>query len=346
MRLVVDEEQDPEAWDARVMSLGGTVFHSYAWAQFRCHDGRGRPLFFRWLADGTSEPAAIALGVERRPPGRSAALLGSRLALDSPPAAATADGDVVGSLREWARESGSIAEVQLGSYDARAPWLGGDLTNRVERLEFHLPPRTGPDALRQMRKGARHSIRKATEAGVTARTMNEPPHLLTFGDLYATTLRRLERTKGLEHRSLDPVRFANALEPLVSQGRGRLYGATLNGEMIAGCFFGMFGDSVFYLYSGNSAQGLQNGAVPLLILTATQDFGAGGVSRINLGGVGLEAADPQSSEHGLYEFKLGMGAEPVRCTSAVLPVRPARARLGHFAARARRGYGRLRARRR
>ena len=333
MRIEVDELPPPAAWDGRVAALRGTLFQSHAWAAYRCHDGRARALHFSWFDDRSDDPVAVALGIEHPAPGRMEASLGTRLTFDGPPAALTPGRDFAGSLERWCAGSRSVVELNLGSFDARTRWSDHPLASPLDRIEFHLLPREEDEAFRHMRKGARWSIKKARKAGVEVEPRQDASALGAFAELYRSTLDRLERTKGVPAQPLAGDRFAAALELLVKRGNGRLYLATLAGQPVAGCFFGLFDDGAFYLFNGSTDKALAVGATPLALHQAARDLAGAGISRINLGGVGAGAADPGSTEHGLYSFKLGLGATPVPCLGGRVKVKPLRAGLVAAAAR-------------
>src|SRR5437868_373283 len=129
MKLLVEPTPNYRNWDAEALKLGGTLFHTRAWSRHRCHDGLGRPLFFRWYTKDPAEPAALALGIQRPRPGSHQSILGTRLAFDSAPATLTSDIDFVESLTQWSKNFRSIAEIYFGSFDARSDWSRHPLPN-------------------------------------------------------------------------------------------------------------------------------------------------------------------------------------------------------------------------
>jgi hypothetical protein len=325
LRLLVSDAVNPSDWDAQVVALGGTLFHSSAWARYRCGDGTGRPLFFRWYGDSPSEPAAVGLGIERPGPATLVGRLASRVDFDSPPASPEDGRDYVTSIAHWARGSRSVVEITLGSFDARTTWSPGGPPRPVRRIEFLVDPGPREELLRRIRSGSRGSIRQAQKHGVRVEVAEAPSQLRGFASLYQTMLRRLERTKGIPMPAVKPAVFAKTLSILVEERRARLYLASLDDELLAGCFFGTFNRAAFYLFNGSTDRALKTGATPLILLTALEELSADGVERINLGGVPFEAQAPESSDHGLYEFKLGFGTRPVVRLSGSLATRRARA---------------------
>jgi hypothetical protein len=78
--------------------------------------------------------------------------------------------------------------------------------------------------------------------------------------------------------------------------------------------------------NGSDSRALKLGAVPAILLHAFDEFAEQGVPQVNLGGAAGGSATPGAPDNGLYEFKVGLGAEPVLCTSGRITPRSPRAR--------------------
>jgi lipid II:glycine glycyltransferase (peptidoglycan interpeptide bridge formation enzyme) len=176
-----------------------------------------------------------------------------------------------------------------------------------------------------MRKGTRSSVRLAEKLGVDVRRSETPDSLHAFVILYGETQRRLARTKGVRGRQHSAAERVAALQELTSHGAARLYLAFMDGEPLAGCLFGVFGAAAYYLESGAVERARTSGAVHFALVTAIRQFVAEGYTRINLGGAPAAAQNAESADHGLYQFKLGLGTREVACTSGTVPVRSFRA---------------------
>jgi lipid II:glycine glycyltransferase (peptidoglycan interpeptide bridge formation enzyme) len=231
-----------------------------------------------------------------------------------------------GPLRDWVRSIRAIAAVDFGSFGMDGGW--GPLEETVERVEFLVTPGSREELLKQMRKGTRSSIKKAQRAGVTVELAEDQHAVQDFVKLYGSTLRRLEEKKQIPAPGLDESKFAKNLSGLVGESRGRLYLARHDRQTIAGCFFGVFGRSPYYLYNGSTAEALALGANPLTLLNAMEDLFSLGSEQVNLGGAPADAADPSSPDHGLFRFKLGMGSTPYTRRGGRWTPRPVRLALG------------------
>jgi Acetyltransferase (GNAT) domain len=334
LHVTVSWKSDRTAWDAAVAARGGGVFHSSAWAEYRTVRDGATPVFVRWWSDpADDEPIAIALGFQQPDPGSLRGRLAGRLYFDSPPASLMDAPDLLAPLITWARGRPALVEVWCGSFDARTPWSRRSLPEPTWRYEFLVPAFEASALLKRMRKGARSSIRKAERIGVEVTACSDRDSVLCFSGLHATTLERLRERKGLEERPPDQERMAEELRVLIARNAGRLYLARFHGQAVAGCFFGVFARSAYYLLSGATAKASELDATGLALFVALDQLGREGYTRLNLGGAGGDAHDRDSADHGLYSFKKGLGGEPVRVAGSRLTLRPVRCRLLNVARR-------------
>jgi Acetyltransferase (GNAT) domain len=326
LNLHVADVVQAEQWDNEIRALGGCLFHSHAWSEFRSVDST-QPLFFRWTEEENDELVGLAMGIQRPPPTSRLGRVASQVLIDSPPATARQVADFLTPLGLWAmRQRRSVGELQLGSFDARGPWAATDPPRPAHRYEFLFPSCDPVDVLQGMRKGTRSSVKRAQRLGVEVRVGGSSEDLLSFAQLCERTAQRLSKTKGLPPMGQPPRSRAAALAILVRRGAGRLYMAFLDGDPIAGCFFGIWDSSAYYMQSGANDRARDSGAVHLVLHRAISDFMVEDFSRVNLGGVSAEAQNESSVDHGIYNFKLGLGTEALACTGGSLVIRPHRAR--------------------
>jgi Acetyltransferase (GNAT) domain len=324
LRLEATHDVDPQTWDERVAALDGSVFHTHAWAMFLQRDRGGRPVFVRWV-DAAGEVCALAIGLLRTPLKGRLGRAVLTVSFDAAPA--VADGAArphIDSLVDWARSEKAVL-LTLDSFDSGArPWHG-DLHDRAERIEFLVPPSSEQELRRRMRR-TRAAVHRAERLGVEVESVGET-HVPAFARLFDSTLTRLRREKGVALGGVDPNRFTESFNALLSAERARLYLARLDDEYVAGCVFGIAGPNAFYLYNGSSETALRVGATPFILLRAMTDLSEEGFTRINLGGVPATAQKPASPDHGLYTFKLGLGGEPSPCLGGRLTLSRTRLRL-------------------
>lgn len=328
LTLDVHPGKAPPGWDEALLEAGAAVFHSTAWAAHRTGAGEGDPLFCLWRERG-GEVAARGLGVRRPGEGSRAGRLAAKLSFDSPPAASAAGGDFVAPLAAWAKCAPALVELALGSYDALGHWREGPLPRPRARLEYVLPPGGGEEELWEgMRKLARRKVKRAEKEGQEGREAPSPRELREFVAVYRTTERRLSQAKRgyVPDVGPDAEAFAASLEQLTSRGCGRLFATFAGGRLEAGTFFATFGRRAYMIYSGATDEGRAAGAPFLAMFAALRELRAAGFEQIGLGGAAGDAADPDSEDHGLHQFKTRFGAVAERRTSGSLLVRPLRAR--------------------
>jgi hypothetical protein len=329
----------PGAWDGALPASGARFFHSAAWARHRAAEPRRRALQATW--PGVSR--AVVVETTLLPlPGRPVC----RLEVDSPPPAdplASAGGGagVWEPLLALAERRRGVVELACGSLDARSAVAGPDGARPIPRWEFVAGQIDAERPVRRLNRGTRSALNRARREGVVAREDGSRRGLETFAGLYAETLDGLRRRKGVAIAHPGIVAFADRLEVLVAAGRGRLFLAVdprggAGGETpLGGCFFGTFGDEAYYLYGVAARIAGRRGATALAVQHGMAALSAEGCTRFNLGGAGGDADRDSSPDHGLWQFKRGFGAEPVRQTSWVVTLAPASARLVRAAAGAR-----------
>ena len=216
------------------------------------------------------------------------------------------------------RSQRGVADAALGSFDTDQAW--SDPPAQPTRIEFHVQPGSEEQLLARMRKGARGSIRRAERRGIDIDT--DSARLREFVGLYATSLDRLRRTKGVATALADPDGFAQQLAVLRAAGTARLFLATTAGVPVAGVLFTAFAGRAYYLSAGSNDLGRDTGATAALLHRAACEFSAAGFARINLGGVPGDSHLASNRDHGLYAFKLGMGGTPHPCWDTRIVVRP------------------------
>jgi Acetyltransferase (GNAT) domain len=315
LRLEVHTDEVPTGWDRWVRDLDGGPFQCAGWARFRTAAGRKQPLFFTWHKPGSPGPVAVALGIAIALPGP---LRTRSIQFDAPPATRLDPRRLVPDIERWMKSQRGVADAALGSFDTDQAW--SDAPEQPTRIEFHVTPGSEEQLFARMRTLARRSIRRAERRGINIDT--DSARLREFVDLYAVTLDRLRRAKGVATALADPDGFAQQLAALRAAGIAKLFLATADGIPVAGVLFTAFAGRAFYLSGGSSDLGRETGATAALIYRAACEFSAAGFTRINLGGVPGDGHLPSSRDHGLYAFKLGMGGMPHPCWDTRIVVRP------------------------
>jgi Acetyltransferase (GNAT) domain len=328
LRAEVTAGVEPREWDGWVRTLGGGPFHCAAWARYRASAPHKQPLFFMWRQHGASEPVAVALGIDASLPGPVRA---RAIEFDAPPATRVLAHRLVPTLEGWMRSEPGVAEAWLGSFDAEHGW--SDVVEPPTRIEFRVDPATPDELLARMRTLARRSLRRAERHGIEIDS--DSAALGAFVELYSGTLVRLQRTKRVSTMLADANDLARRLGELRSMGTARLFLACSDGVPVAAALFTVFGARAFYLSGGTNELGRRTGAMTAVLYRAMCEFSAAGLASINLGGASADSHLASSSDHGLYQFKRGMGANPRSCRDASITARPVRRQLVHAARAAR-----------
>ncbi len=304
--LHVTSSFEPEQWDSLVSDLDGGFFHSSAWVHCRCEDGGSAPHYLTWHDSVTQAARAAAVGFRRPRPERLVGRVMSRLHFNTSPAARDSL-SLLPSLNAWVMATPGVIGATLGALDGRAGWSPSAVPHAIHSVEFVVRP-TGSPAVEGMREMARRSVRRALRLGVEVVQANAAEQVMAFAELARSLHEHLRRHKGGGIAAVDTALAARAWSRLIAAGSGRLYLGLLDGVPVTGCLFGHFNGRAYYLQNGAVAQARSSGATYLVLSRALDDFCEQQYREINLGPIAAEASATEHVDHGLYEFKAGLGA--------------------------------------
>lgn len=332
MRLECDEGVSDSVWDDLVRSCGGSVFHSCAWSVY-IHRARAHttPVRFR-LIDENGKVVGAALGFRTRSANPLLKQLTGHLWFDSLPAVSPiphALSAFVEQIESHAIKAGET-ELSFGSYGCRAD--GGVLRTRQyslsERIEFELDLGLSVEDLwMSLKHKRRKNVNKSRRAGVVIEEMAAQEGLAELARLMDVTWQRLEQ-RGVKRAA--GGRKADSTCPeqsLLDSGVARLVGARLGSDWLSASLFTQFAGQVYHVLSGHSAQAMATQAPTLLLWESICSFKAEGARRFNFGGCPAVASNPDSPEHGVFDYKRAFGGERVECSSGRIVLRPARLAL-------------------
>ena len=330
-RFEVSEQPDPACWDASVCAVGGTVFHSSAWAHYVVLErGNAVPQFFTLYGEGGAI-VGVALGF-RAQSGR--ALLGpisGRLWLDAVPAVLGGDPGTlrafVRHLEEYASAAGAV-ELAVGSFAYRGGSdaledLGFELRRRFEfELALDPPEEALWSALEHKR---RKNVKKGLRLNVTVTDLTGDEGIAELRRLQSASGERIAQRGGprigTHSSSIDPIAV------LLEAGVARIIGAKLDGRWVSAGLFTCFNGLVYHTLSGHEQVALETQAPTLLLWETIKRYRREGARRFNLGGASIGAVDPRSPEHGVYEYKRAFGGVTLECASGTKTLRRTAKRL-------------------
>ncbi len=320
---------DPAAWDARVLALGGTVYHSSVYARFVSAAEPNAVPSYLTLAGPDGEPLGAALAFTARSARPVLRRLTSRMYLAALPAlgpdAPARLPEFLAAFETHARAAGAVVlEVE----SAATPGGGQALQDRrfatVDRWEFELDLSPSEDDLwESLEYKRRKNIKKALRMGVTVVELPPAEGLAELRRMQEYSSRRIVARGGPDiaakrGRADDPA------ARLLDAGVGRIVGATLDGQVVSAGLFTSFGGLVYHTLSGHSEQALLSQAPTLLLWETIKWYKSAGVQRLNFGGCSVDAQREGHPEHGVYVYKLGFGGQRLLCTSGRKVLRPVR----------------------
>jgi hypothetical protein len=324
--------EPPSGWDAAAEAVGGTVFHSAAWAEFQRQVQGCEPVFIR-ASDGDGKPKGVALALFRRSRRPVLGRLLRSMEMPAYPAAAGADPAVAGALlsevERVARKQGCARLSVHSNFSSDAGLALAQLgyTTR-DRVEFVVDLASDADTLwKAIKKDQRERIRRLERDGVQYEATSALEGMEQLHAVRQTALeRRLERDQGFD---LPPdLEYYKLLHrTLVQPGAARLLLARQGGKVVAGILYSTFAQKAYSVFSGSTEAGYKLSAQTGLFWFAVTTFKQEGYRVLNRGGVPAEAEQEGHDLHGIYRFKHRLGTTPVRSVSGEKVLSPLKDKL-------------------
>jgi peptidoglycan pentaglycine glycine transferase (the first glycine) len=269
-----------EAWDKKVIDLGGSILQSWAWGQF--NQALGHKIY-RFSDDNFANLGIVTdfpfgkkyLYCPRGPLGDTSSALKDLKKLEE-------DRELVFARIEPHHEASLPRAVK--DHQPLHNWVLG-LEKTEEELLIGMKPKT------------RYNINLAQRKGVTVR-VGEQKDLLTVWQLFLETA---TRTKIRLHPQNYYFAMWEHLGPHV-----KILIAEYNGKPLAGMLLTLFGDTATYLHGGTSLQMREAMAPFLLHWEAIKIAKNLGYKNYDFGGI-AETGAPDHPWAGITRFKKGFG---------------------------------------
>lgn len=320
MEACILETVDKKAWDQKLCSMGGTIFHSSAWAAYIEKTSETIiPQYIEVVSD-ERETLGLALGFHQASPRRYISRFTKRLWLDAIPFVKDHNKAILCEVLELLNKEAlnrGYMELFIGSY------ASVDCSEEMKKLNFEVIKRfefildldvSEDDLWRELAHKRRKNIRKARRLGIVLRDMSNDKGLTELRRLQGESIYRIREREGTIvgqhiHTQDDPLKV------LIESGHGRIMVAESDGEYVSASLFTCFNGIVYHTISGHDAKALETQAPTLLLWEMILKYRSEGVRKFNLSGCKADAADEDSSEHGIYTYKKAFGADPLKCAS-------------------------------
>jgi lipid II:glycine glycyltransferase (peptidoglycan interpeptide bridge formation enzyme) len=303
-----------------IEGLGGTVFHSTAWAEYQREVQGGEPVFIQAHSE-SGAPLGAALGMYRRSRNPILGVFLRRMETASYPIAAGVDPGLTKMLlleTERAARKLGCARLTIGSNFSGDTDVALDSLGYAtqERVEFVVDLTAAEDALwNAIKKDQRDRIRRLARDGVEYETTTLLEGMQELDAVRQTALeRRLERDQGFSLPS-DAHYYEQLHRTLVARGAARLLLARQGGAVVAAILYSTFCRKAYSIFSGSTEAGYDLSAQTGLFWHAVKTLKREGFHVLNRGGVPAAAARDGHELHGIYRFKHRLGTTAVQCVS-------------------------------
>jgi lipid II:glycine glycyltransferase (peptidoglycan interpeptide bridge formation enzyme) len=209
--------------------------------------------------------------------------------------------------------------VRLSIFSYSSPDISEKLAkcdyDLTRRYEFVLDlDRTEEQLWRGLSKTLRKNINRAKRTGVTIRELPAGESIASLVKLSAESADMIERRKGIDLRQSNIGVYQSAAM-FLEAGRGRFFSAVADGEIVSTSLFTLFNGVVNHNLAGSSEQAYIINAPKYLLWHAILSYKVEGAGVFNLGGVKADATEPDSLEHGVYDYKRAFGTRILECAS-------------------------------
>ena len=304
-----------EQWNRAVLTLGGTLYHSWEWGEARANQG-WQPC--RVLVGSDQNPRAAVQMFERKIPLLGASVLYAATGIAGNDTEADAVNPLAAWMHEFCKERNAIllrVESRFNNEDEsrKAVLKSAGFRELNDQWSLWNLPRATmvidisgkeEDLLRRMRKKHREHINRSQRNGLRIKATTDVQDLRAF---YELLLKSSER-QGFAVR--DFGYFLRLREQLLAEDRGSLFLADMGGRPVAGILCARFGSACHYLYGGfdwTARQAYANEALHWMAIHWARNLGC---SFYDMVGAGTSYPPTEGNAgYGLYNFKKGFGAE-------------------------------------
>jgi peptidoglycan pentaglycine glycine transferase (the first glycine) len=325
----------PEGWDRIVSKLGGNLFHSTLWAEYQQQTKNLQPIYLLLRDEtGTERAGALAFLQQSRFP--LASLVVRDFLLPTHPFIFDQNNSICTRFVKECERLGKklgCSRITIDSFmSSSSPFVPSDHAYMGSaRLEFLVDLKRDADSLwGGIAKDQRERIKRLKRQGVIVEVGTDYTDVQGLRLARETTQAKRER-RGQGYELSSEENFYKWLHSyLVKTGAGRLFVARYEGRVIGALFFVTFNKKACSMFSGSTDVGYKLGVQCGLFWGAVEAFKSEGFRELNRGGIPASAAGESHPLHGIYLFKLRLGATPLVCHSGEKILSPFRDRLVQF----------------
>lgn len=214
--------------------------------------------------------------------------------------------DLIGHC-PWLHTARSVVVQLYGEGELHADDITGTTEHTLGSTQFIVNLADNPDTLK-LSTNTKRNIKK-TAGQCTVLQMDSEESI----DKYIALVSQSDARRDTLGRKNSPHQH-EGLRQSIKAGCTSLYFAQCGDEIASALRVDMFGDRAYYIMGGSSPQGFSIGASAFLIYSVMQSLYKSHFKSLTLG---------LANTDGLKQFKIGLGAYPIKSTRFTLPTRHA-----------------------
>ncbi|GIU70310.1 MAG: hypothetical protein KatS3mg002_1546 [Candidatus Woesearchaeota archaeon] len=281
-------------WNTEILRLNNySFFHSLEWALVLSDTYKYKPVYFCLFKNNILSSVVPAMEIKSK-------LTGKRLVslpfsdFCEPLFNSIEESEILKEKIFEYCENNLLKFMEFRTSETRFPFETGQFRTDLRHILNLVPDEN--ELKKNLSDNTKRNIKTAIKEGIIIKEENSEAALKTFYKLQCITRKK---------HGLPPQPesfFDNIYKHILSQSKGTMFFASLNGKPIASLMFFTFGEKVLYKFGASLNQNLPKGANHLLMWEAIKKYSLLGFKEFDFGRTEI-------NHEGLRRYKLGFGAD-------------------------------------
>lgn len=285
---------DYTGWNTEILNFDHySFFHSSEWSKILTDTYHYKPVYFSLIRDNRICSIVPAMEIKSK-------LTGKRLVslpfsdFCEPLFNSIEESEILKEKIFEYCENNHLKFMEFRTSETRFPFETGQFRTDLRHILNLVPDEN--ELKKNFSDNTKRNIKSAIKEGIIIKEENSEAALKTFYKLQCITRKK---------HGLPPQPesfFDNIYKHILSQNKGTMFFAYLNGKPIASLMFFTFGEKVLYKFGASLIQNLPKGANHLLMWEAIKKYSLLGFKEFDFGRT-------ETNHEGLRRYKLGFGAD-------------------------------------